>query len=417
MITENEVGEIRSRHARHESVSAIARDMGLSRPTVRRYLKLTDSEAKQMMSRQSLKRASKLLKYKDDISDAFTSTDGNCVNVLEVLKTLHPEATVSLRTLQWFCKKNDFRRGLENSRAAKHTKRIETDPGFEVQIDFGEKDVFIDNVRTRVHFFVAVLGFSRMMHAEFYLSENYEGWARGLERAFLKFGGVPRHVVCDNAKALVYAPAHDDKPAKYNERFKSLCQYWGTKPEACNPHNPEEKGKVERTVFYIKDSFLKNFRKFKSVADIQEKFELWNEHMAATRAMKTADGLVFTPKARLVVEKTKLIPISKPALMDYELTSRKVSAGGYITVDNSQYQLAAEYANKSVEVMHDSSLIVVTYNGATVCRLDKTADTADSMPRMLKPNSDIDWEPELVAGQYTDNAFGRDLAVYGEAAA
>ena len=150
----------------------------------------------------------------------------------------------SLRLIQWYCQKEGFRSCLRHTRATKHTRSIETPPGFEVQIDFGEKTVSVNSEPTTIHFFTATLGYSRKIYAVFYKAENFEAWAHGLEQTFLHFGGIPRHVVCDNAKALVYQPAANGQPIEYNKRFKAICRYWGTNPQACKPHNPEEKGKV-----------------------------------------------------------------------------------------------------------------------------------------------------------------------------
>lgn len=61
----------------------------------------------------------------------------------------------SLRLIQWYCQKEGFRSCLRHTRATKHTRSIETSPGFEVQIDFGEKTVSVNSEPTTIHFFTA----------------------------------------------------------------------------------------------------------------------------------------------------------------------------------------------------------------------------------------------------------------------
>lgn len=421
MISENQVGEILSRRQRNESISQIARTMNLSRPTVRRYANMPEEQAQQARRYQKLNRSSVLDEYRDQIERVFYDTEGNCVNVREVFAKLHPDIQPSLRLLQWYCRKEGFRSRLRNTRASKHVRSIETSPGFEVQIDFGEKTVLVNGQPTAIHFFTATLGYSRKIHAVFYTAENFEAWVHGLEQTFLRFGGIPRHVVCDNAKALVYQPAVNDRPIEYNKRFKAICRYWGTNPQACKPHNPEEKGKVERAVSYVKSSFLKDFRAFTSLVDIQEKFELWAEQWADKRRMHTADGLLFTPRERFALDKAALLPITKPPLNNYRLEKRKVSVGGLITVDYCRYQLPAELTEQSVDLMIGDNTIVVLHHGSTIARLDKNTDAVKSMARILKRGADDVVGKALavntrVVNSLKYNSLGRSLSDYEEAA-
>ena len=87
--------------------------------------------------------------------------------------------------------------------AARATVRFETHPGEQLQIDFGERRVEIGGVAVKVFFFVATLGYSRRLHVRAYGHERQDSWFDGLESAFRAFGGVPREVLLDNAKALI----------------------------------------------------------------------------------------------------------------------------------------------------------------------------------------------------------------------
>lgn len=158
MINENQVDEILSRRQRNESISQIARTMNLSRPTVRRYANMPEEQAQQARTHQKLNRCSILDEYRDQIERIFYDTEGNCVNVQEVFAKLHPEMQPSLRLIQWYCQKEGFRSCLRHTRATKHTRSIETSPGFEVQIDFGEKTVSVNSEPTTIHFLLRLWG-------------------------------------------------------------------------------------------------------------------------------------------------------------------------------------------------------------------------------------------------------------------
>lgn len=410
MITENQVGEILSRTERGESVSSIARTMKLTRPTVRKYANLPEPLATKARTHQHMDRSSSLQPYQDLITQLFIDTEGNCVNVLEILRDKNIEC--SLRTLQWYCKRIGLRQTLKNRRAQMHVHRIETGMGEEVQIDFGEKVVFVNGIDMRIHFFVATLGFSRKTYVRFYFAENHEAWLDGLERSFFAFSGVPRTVVCDNAKALVYRCAGSDSSPQYNRQFQSFCNYWHIRPVACRPHTPEHKGKVERAVEYIKQSFLKNFRKFLSLEDIQRKCDSWLEDWADNRSMHTADGIFFSPANRFLLEKERLVPISKMPIAKQRHETRIVGVGGFITVENKRYELPGDLANLQVELMIGTHDIAVIYRDVTILRLNKTTDSAQSMTRFSSFGKEF--QIPVANDALFHNPLARDLSVYEE---
>lgn len=86
---------------------------------------------------------------------------------------------------------------------ARATVRFETQPGQQLQIDFGQRRVTIDGLPQLVSFFVATLGYSRRIHVRAFAGERQEHWFEGMESVFAAFGGVPEEVLLDNARALI----------------------------------------------------------------------------------------------------------------------------------------------------------------------------------------------------------------------
>lgn len=80
---------------------------------------------------------------------------------------------------------------------------LETPPGKQLQADFAQCLVSIAGERVRVHLCVLTLGYYRRMVVRAYAHERQEIWLRALEEAFQHWGGVPREVLMDNARALV----------------------------------------------------------------------------------------------------------------------------------------------------------------------------------------------------------------------
>ena len=408
-----EIQEIRARYARGEKKKGIARHMKISRTTVNRYINMPEAEVKRLLDGERRQRASYLDEHKDLIEKIFFESKGNCINIQEVLETKGVHCP--LVTLQWYCReKLALRRilKLRQASAALHPARIETDPGNEIQIDFGEKDVLIDGQETRVHFFIGVLGYSRRMYVKFFACENQEAWLAGLEGAFTYFNGVPHRVVCDNARALIRECRRLGQPAVHTQAFAAFCHYWGTRPEACHAYTPQEKGKVERCVRYVKESFLNNFREFKSLQDIQDKFEDWEKNRASQRVILGADGMQFSPEARFKEEQEALRPLLKDPIAGCLVETRKVSVSGCISVSNRLYKLPRDLRNLVVDVLISKEKITVSHNGKTVARLDKQSDAY--MP-IIRPIELVGQET-ATGRTLPGSSLDRNIAVYSEAA-
>ena len=129
------------------------------------------------------------------LRDRLAQHEGNADVVRQELGTLG--VRVSLRTVQRTVE--PFRRELRVAVVA--TTRFETPPGYQLQIDFGERQVWIGGEKRRVTLFVATLGCSRRMHVRVFLGERQRHWFEGLESTFEEFGGVPETVLLDNARA------------------------------------------------------------------------------------------------------------------------------------------------------------------------------------------------------------------------
>lgn len=131
------------------------------------------------------------------------------------------------------------------------------EPGECAQVDWGVwKGVDVPGGRRRLSFFVMVLCHSRMLYAEFFPGEAMEYWLRAHRNAFEAFGGVPERVMVDNCKTAVLKPRRAGSPAEFNPIYEDFASHYGFGISACNPGRPNEKGRVENAVGYIKSAFL-----------------------------------------------------------------------------------------------------------------------------------------------------------------
>jgi transposase len=102
------------------------------------------------------------------------------------------------------------------------TVRVETAPGAQMQIDFGEKRVTVAGTAITLFLLVAVLSYSRRTFVKAFLPERQDDWREGIAAAFLHFGGVVLSVLGDTARALVRGARSDDRHGDIPSRLSGL---------------------------------------------------------------------------------------------------------------------------------------------------------------------------------------------------
>jgi transposase len=155
------------------------------------------------------------------------------------------------------------------------TTILDFDPGDAAQVDFGKGPTIIDVYTGEIiptWFFVMTLAFSRHQYAEFVIDQKVGTWLGCHRRALEFFGGVPKHLIIDNAKcAIIKACFHD--PA-VQRSYAEYAEGYGFLISPCPPRDPKKKGRVESGVKYLKRSFLP-LREFRTLADANRQLNQW----------------------------------------------------------------------------------------------------------------------------------------------
>ena len=141
----------------------------------------------------------------------------------------------------------------------KATVRFETMPGKQGQMDWGffeEHTVYEDGKWKRRYCFLLVLGCSRMRYIEFVTDMSTNILIRCHQNAFRYFGGYPEEILYDNMKQVVVKQLLKQEDSTLNRQFEDFAGFYGFKPILCRPYRGQTKGKVERTVRFVRDNFM-----------------------------------------------------------------------------------------------------------------------------------------------------------------
>lgn len=131
-----------------------------------------------------------------------------------------------------------FVRSLGSSSALPF-RRIEVEPGWELQVDFGAGRPCQDHTGSlrKTYIFRAVLSFSRKGYTEAVTRLTTESFIRSLENAFWRLGGVPKTVVFDNAKCAVPQPPHGKHCRPLHAARRSVQHLGRTHPSLEESHD------------------------------------------------------------------------------------------------------------------------------------------------------------------------------------
>ena len=238
--------------------------------------------------------------------------------------------------------------------------RLTSLPGEEGQVDWGHfGHLTIGRARRPVMAFVMVLSHARAVHVEFFLDQAMESFLLGHVRAFEAFGGTPRRLLYDNLKSAILERA--GQVVRFNPRLIEFAGHYHFTARPCAPARGNEKGRVERQIRYLRDSFFAA-RTFGDLADLQRQFLVWRDDIAHQRAHP--DDETKTVAEMLAAERPVLVPLPEHPFDPSRVTPVRVEKQPYVRFDGNRYSVPHTLVQKSVTLVVTSELVRVL-DGAT----------------------------------------------------
>lgn len=243
MLKREGVMEIRILHKQGHSIRAIARQLGVSRNTVRQYLR--DAAEPGYSPRPD--RASKLDPYKAHLDQRIAAARPDWIPAPVLFREIGELGySGSLRLVRYYLQ------GQRPAAKADPVVRFETGPGEQMQVDW----MVLRRGRDPLSAFVATLGYSRYTYVEFVSNEQFATLRDCHHNAFCYFQGVPREVLYDNMKTVIdRRNAYGDGIHRFHPGLWDLAKETGFTPRVCRPYRAKTKGKVERFIRYLRHSF------------------------------------------------------------------------------------------------------------------------------------------------------------------
>ena len=341
MIRSESVHMIREKAIDGKTAYTIAKELGISKNTAKKYIAPGSTEKAQYPKRQS-----KIDAFKPEIDKLIACGVYNCVVILERIQKLGYDGKITIL--------KDYVRPFRPAKKCRAVRRYETEPGYQAQMDWAICPyIGTDGKEHKLTAFTMILGHSRMRYLEFSKRCDVFSLMHCMLNAFEYFGGIPETVLTDNMKTVTLG-REAGKPIM-NQKMLEFANDMGFVWKLCKIRRPQTKGKVERLVNYVKDNFMAA-RTFTDINDINAQAKDWCNKVNAKASATTNDTAV----KGLTQEKLKPLPTA--AIRDrYRYESRSVSKDGFISYDGVRYGVPWEYSGRYVTVRVKNGRLEIFY--------------------------------------------------------
>lgn len=349
------------------SVSAIARTLGISRPTIIKYLSRFNAQTEEPTSVEQLSEAL----YNQDTAphkgERFNGLLEHFTYAEQELKK-----TGVTRQLLWMEYKELHADGYNYSQYCYHfseylkdkevVMHLEHTAAETIMIDFAGKKLSYTHTDTgeliACQVFVAVLPHSGLIFCHAVHNQSTPDFITCINEMLRYYGGVPLTILCDNLKTAVI------RPSKYEPLFTDVCyqlsEHYQTSFSATRPYHPRDKAMVERAVSICYNHIYAPLRTevFTSLKQlnhaIQQKLELLNGKPYKGSAYSRRDLFEQSEQALLKPLPGETFTAKKSVVVTVQRNYHV-----QLTEDHHYYSVPYRYAGKKVRVLYDNRTLEV----------------------------------------------------------
>ena len=337
-------------------ISQIAVELDIDRRTVMNALR-----RKNFQPRVRGKRSSMLDPYKEHIKSELARHDYSAVQVYQRLKADGYTGRYGIV--------RDYVRLIRPKHAPAYLS-LSFAPGECAQVDWGEYGtVRVGSTSRKLSFFSMVLCYSRMMYVEFSVRQTTEHFLSCHQNAFEFFGGVPARLMIDNLKSAVLKHIAGEA-AVFSPRYLDFANYYGYTISACAVRKGNEKGRVEKSVDYIKRNLLRGLD-IGDYSTLQPVARDWMDNIANVRihGVTKKQPINLYPEDKAALQPMPLAP--------YDIGSVRVmrsSSQFRIAFETNRYSVPAEYASQLVTVKSYPDRLCIYADGNLIANHPRSYD-------------------------------------------
>jgi transposase len=225
--------------------------------------------------------------------------------------------------------------------------RLRTLPGEQAQIDWAHfGHLTIGKARRPLMGFVIVLAYSRRIFLRFFPDARMESFLRGHVEAFQAWQGGVRVCLYDNLKSAVLERRGD--AIRFHPTLLDLARCYGFEPRAAAVARGNEKGRVERAIRYVRDSFFAA-RPFDGLDDLNRQAAAWCDGLAFDR--RCPEDTTRTVREVFAEEAPLLLPLPDNPFPILERAEVQIAKTPYARFDKNDYSVPHACVQRTLTVL------------------------------------------------------------------
>jgi transposase len=225
-------------------------------------------------------------------------------------------------------------------------------PAEEAQVDW----CFVNHPQLgKLYGFIFILSYSRYLFAHLFPRSSFEFFIEGHLMAFSALGGIPYGIRYDNLATVVLKRRPE---IQHNPRFLEFSRHYNLEIRLCNPGAGNEKGRVERAIRSLRETFFNTMEKYSSLKALNHAIHEWvdhKNHITHRATEKRPADMLQDEKLRALPERPwKNVLIHPPV---------KTTKTAMMIFDTNTYSVPEYLVGKSLSI-HSTPDTIMIYDGA-----------------------------------------------------
>ena len=265
-----------------------------------------------------------------------------------------------------------LRRAVARLRPQSHEAflQLQTFPGEQAQVDWAHFGyVMVGRAKRALSCFVITLSFSRALYLEFFFDQTMENFLRGHVHAFQAWSGQPRVILYDNLKSAVLERRGNQ--ILFHPRLLELSAHYHFAPRPCQVRAGNQKGRVERAIRYVRDSFWAG-RTFTTLAECNRQALLWRDQVAHQRRWPGGDHR--TVAEACAEEQPRLLPAALHPFPTDRIETVRSRKTIYVRFDLNDYSIPPQAVGRQLALVASDTGVRILAASLEIARHARTYD-------------------------------------------
>jgi transposase len=248
--------------------------------------------------------------------------------------------------------------------------RLHMFPGEQSQVDWAHfGHVMVGRAKRALSCFVMTLSYSRALYLEFFFDQTIENFLRGHVHAFEYWHGQPRVILYDNLKSAVLERRGNQ--IQFHPRLIELSAHYHFAPRPCQVRAGNQKGRVERAIRYVRDSFWAG-RAFTTLAECNRQALLWRDQVAHQRCWPGGDDRTVADV--FAEEQSRLLPPALHAFSTDRIETVRSRKTIYVRFDLNDYSIPPEAVGRQLTLVASDIAVRILDGSFEIARHARSYD-------------------------------------------